>query len=650
MPAGGEGHHPRRRWAIAGFNLTGYLAVLTVAAVSSYWTMFSQFQTYDDEGLHIWGLRQFVDGHALYNSIFTYYGPFHFEFWGGLSAITGITFTTNVGRLVSVGLWLLTTSLLTFVVHRLTGRATLALVTFALSFSVLTAFMNEPMYPGDTALMLVCGSLAAVVYGFRSRRRATVTLVGALLAAILLTKVNVGGFAISAVVFALIVSAPRAGWFRVLRAAVGAAVVFIGPAVMTSTLGEGWTQRYAFLVAVSAIALLLVANTDHLEVSDSASDLWPLVCWLLIGFAMALVVILGISFALGSSPAALYDLVVRTASHQAKVAPDPLPLGDTAYYFPLAAVAAAGLVRLLRSRRLRVPPWFGPTLRLAAGLMIWYAVAGPLKVGPPISNLALALPLTWVAALPSRRDRGGVVSGFIRRFVPALTLLQALIAYPVAGTQLRFAAVLFVVCGAMCVADGWFELELGMNRAHRGHALAPAIPAMALALALVCVLQYIVEPGRTARRAYTAQRPLPFAGANRLRLPAEQVAQLTGVVRTLRTHCHSVISEPAMLSFNAWTELPAPSDMTWTTWWAVLSPAQENQAVRASAATADLCLVRNQAVLDAWLGGRQLPQVPLVAFLRDNFVPIARYGSYVVSVRRQATAAGGRTQTAARFG
>ncbi len=375
----------------AALSVCAYAAILAGSAFAAYWTMFSTYATYDDEGYHDWVLRLFAAGHPLYNSVFSYYGPFHYEFWGGLSALTGVTFSTNTGRFVALVMWLATSLLLAIVTRRLTGRLTLAVIVQILSFSVLTAFANEPMYPGDTALILVCGLLAAAVFAPR-RPRIALTAIGALVGAALLTKVNVGGYAAIAVGYAAAMSLPRVPWRRIVRAAAIAAMVLVGPAVMTPTLNTGWTQRYAYLVAASALAVVVVtaqANT-HSGAAGAEAERW--VARMLGGLAGALALAIGVIFALGTTPGALYDAVIVTASRQAKVLDVPLALGPAAFYAPTAAVGVALIVRGAPAAMAGQRQLVG-ALRVLAGLALWYSVASPLRAGPATPRLVLALPL-----------------------------------------------------------------------------------------------------------------------------------------------------------------------------------------------------------------------------------------------------------------
>ena len=148
-----------------------HTAVLVVCAFCAYWTMFSSYKFYDDEGYHLWSLRLFATGHALYNDVFSSYGPFPYELWAGISKLTGADRFNEQRPMVTIALWLGTSVLLAVSTRRLTGSLTLAVVVQVLSFSVLTPFADEPMSPGGTGLIVVCGLLAVAVFTLRAHPR-----------------------------------------------------------------------------------------------------------------------------------------------------------------------------------------------------------------------------------------------------------------------------------------------------------------------------------------------------------------------------------------------------------------------------------------------------------------------------------------------
>ncbi|MGZ4251624.1 MAG: Ig-like domain-containing protein, partial [Solirubrobacteraceae bacterium] len=473
------------------------------------------------------------------------------------------------------------------------------------------------------------------VFVLPARPRIALIAIGALVGAALLCKVNVGGYAAIAVGYAAVMSLPRMPWGRILRVAAIAAIVLVGPTVMTPTLNTGWTQRYAFLVAASAVGLVLATARSNGLGETAGADAQHWIVWLLSGLAGALALVIGVIFALGTTPRALYESVIVAASHQASVFAFPLPLTAVVLGWATAAVGLAWIVRrrpsvLVGHRRL------GAVLRVLVGLVILCSVVGafPLNIEPENARFALALPLAWVAALPSTRDDGSLAGRFVRLVIPALAVMQALIAYPVSGTQMPFGSVLLLICGAVCVADGWSDLETSARDQpvrHRQAAPWAIMTSLTTALAIVFTVQYVVRPARSARLIYNSEQPLPFPGSRRLHLPRQQVAVFTSVVSTLRGRCRSVLTMPGMMSLNLWSALPAPSGMTQEPWWAVLSPAQLRVALARARAARGLCLVRDNVLVGFWLQGRELPQIPLVRFVTDDFSQLAQYGTYVIS-------------------
>jgi hypothetical protein len=259
-----------------------------------------------------------------------------------------------------------------------------------------------------------------------------------------------------------------------------------------------------------------------------------------------------------------------------------------------------------------------------------------LNISPENANFSLAMVLAWVAAVPSTRDDGSVTGRFVRLAIPSLAVMESLMAYPVAGTQVKFASLLFLVCGAVCFADGWRDLEVwGEARGTVDGRRAPRIvmSAVAAGLAVALAFQYVVRPIETAGDTYASYPHLPIAGATRMHLPPNQVATFSQINALLRSRCRSLITLPGLLSFNLWSGLPAPSGLTAEPFWHLLSRSQELSALASAKAAPGLCAVRNDAQAAGWNGGTPPPQLPLVAFIEHDFTPIAQYEGYVVGVR-----------------
>jgi hypothetical protein len=324
---------------------------------------------------------------------------------------------------------------------------------------------------------------------------------------------------------------------------------------------------------------------------------------------------------------------VIVPTHQSAAYTAPIALSRAVILWAAIWLAAAWLVRRLRRAGAASSgqvALLGALGRILAALAIWFSsvTADPIQ---------LALPLIWVAAIPSSRDDRSARTRFTRVFIPALAVLQGLQAYPVAGTQLKFGSLLFLVCGAVCFADGWSDLEAsGAREAVAGlSSRRTVMAAFAAILAAGLVLGYVVRPMKTWSNTYSANPRLPIAGASDLHLPAQQVATFAHITTLLRARCHSLLTLPGLLSFNLWSGLPAPSGLTAQPFWHLLSTEQQRTALASAKAAPGLCLVRNDHVAAKWGNGSPPPQVPLVVFMERDFAPIARYDGYVVAVRRR---------------
>ena len=73
---------------------------------------FMGFAKYDDEGYLLISLKSFLNHGALYDDVFTQYGPFYYEFWGGVFSIFGIPVNHHGGRTMIMVVWVLSSLLI----------------------------------------------------------------------------------------------------------------------------------------------------------------------------------------------------------------------------------------------------------------------------------------------------------------------------------------------------------------------------------------------------------------------------------------------------------------------------------------------------------------------------------------------------------
>lgn len=618
---------PRLRIALLAA-LFGAVAVATW--IAAYPRMFAGFASYDDEGYLLISLQQFLAHGSLYDDVFSQYGPFYYEAWGGLFSLFGIGVTHDAGRFATLAAWVFSSLALGISAYRMTRSVWLGAAVQIAAFAGLSVMTQEPMHPGG----LVAALLAAIVListgiGERSAPRIA-ALLGAAVAALILVKVNVGAFAfISLALTCSVLYAPIAGraWLRL-----GVATLFVAVPVllMAGKLSQESVLHYAAHVFVAALCLAVVLIARREEAWRPSVELRWLVGGLVgAGLLICLVIVL-----LGTSPAGLYEGVIGQPLRQPNAFTIPLQLPDGILL--LDAVALIGALVYVGVERLQPDlaeaGWWRIAVSVACllvGLELILATIGwalPFDEGAsrfggfPLSMLAFA----WVAlvrppGVPS--DRAVV---FCALFLPALAVLQGLHAYPVAGSQVGWSSFLLVPVGAICIANG----ARGLARSP-----LPARPLAALgALAGVVLLLFLAN--KTLRRPYDDAKvlldgwaPLELEGSGRMRLFPEEAQTYRDVVAALNRDCPRFEMLPGMNSFYLWSGQEPPTGFNATGWMTLFSDDLQSKVVRRLEPLRDLCLLRNRTIEAQWTGSAPA-QGPLVDFLNSGFVPLASFGDY----------------------
>ncbi len=70
--------------------VTLYSLVALAAAIAAYFAIFSQFGSGDDEGTLLVTLKAFAHGQTLYRDVYSPYGPFYYELFGGFFSRSGL--------------------------------------------------------------------------------------------------------------------------------------------------------------------------------------------------------------------------------------------------------------------------------------------------------------------------------------------------------------------------------------------------------------------------------------------------------------------------------------------------------------------------------------------------------------------------------
>lgn len=603
-----------------------YVALGAACAIAAYWAIFTEFAPYDDEGTLLVDLWSFLHGHVLYRDIFAQYGPFYYEVFGGFFALTGKAVSTDAGRLIVVAVWVAASLILGVVSHRLTRRLSLGLGGLAVAFAPLGALTAEPMHPIGLSLLLL--ALLALVAVFSSGHRPVFTgaLVGALIAALTMTKINLGLFALSALVFAAAVTTPFVRRHRIGRWVIPVSFGLLPVALVHADLREGWVRDLAFLATVSIAALAVTATQEAWDTKSAPPNRWLIAA--ACAFVTTTVIVLAVAIATGPSLSEIYDNIVRDAARGRELFVIPFTLPPAAAEWAVASLALAAIVVAVRRYSSAPPRWLA-WARIAAGLAIWFTIAqvAPFGLKPGSNAVALPMTLAWVATVPPASGDSWYCPGFVRVFLPALAVAETLQVYPVAGSQLLGSAVLYGPVGALCLADGLRELETSRRADDRSLA-APTITRIATwALSLMLIWSTVVSPGISSGVQYADQPALSFAGATRLHLPADQAGTYESLVELIRMHCRALGTYPGLNSFYIWAGIRPTRQNTPTAWMTVLSYERQEQVVRELQQSAQPCAIRNDQLADNWLEGRPA-QGPLVVYLLGHFHSVKQIGGY----------------------
>ncbi len=616
--------------------LIAFGVVTAITALIAHPRMFNGFQSYDDEGYMLTALKSFVNHGHLYDQVFTQYGPFYYELWGGLFSIFGIPVTHDAGRNVVTVVWVLAGLGFGLGILKITRSIVLGLGTQILTFSALEVLTNEPMHPVSLIGLLLAVIVLIAAFARERESPYAMALLGAAVAALVLTKINVGAFAAISVALACAVSYQALWgrrWPRIVLELLFMAVPIL---LMLSKFDEGWARHYALHVFAAALAVVIA-----LRANQPARRAGGELRWLVGGFVVLAVVSCIAILGAGTSVHGLIEGVIRQPLRQSDAFTIPLNLSRRLYAMDVIGVGAALAYWYAARRRGSAEPtpaWLAAwsLFSIVVGFTLAFSVTGQLL--PFNSNLASGyqftlLPFVWVALLVTTPgERPGPT--FARLLLPLLAVLQTLHAYPVAGSQTLLAVVLLIPVGALCVANGM----LGLRRLI---ADTDVLALTGLAVLLVVVFGwftanvYLREPLKAARGGYHSSAPnaLNLPGSHDIHVGSVEEAEMyEDVANAMRTECAATQMEPGMDSFYLWSGQEPPS-LTATGWETLFDDEAQEKVIEDIAPIEGLCLLRNNERAAGW----GLGEGPLVKYLEHGFTLIGKWGEYEL-LRREGPA------------
>jgi len=571
------------------------------------------------------------------------FGFFYYELFGSLFRVSGRAVSNDAGRLIVLVIWLTTGTTLGLAAQRLTSRASIGVATQAVAFGVPPLLTFEPMHPVGLVCLLIALIVAAAAI-LPVRPVAGAVGLGTVVAMLLLTKINVGGLALLAVLFAAGTTLPGLCERTFIRR--GAVALLVGAPIVLLFPDRGSDTVQVMAILVTGATLSLVATcttrvTPGLPSPRGASVPRP-VLWFVVAFASCAAAIVLLILALGSSLSGFTRAMFVEPTHLRTVFTVPFEAPASAINWAIGAPLVALAVRRWRQSGAGYEAHLWTAgIRIVAGLLIWLSTIGASAIVMAHgSGARLMLPLAcaWVVAVPVADEERSVAERFVRALIPALAVMETLQAYPVAGTQVAAAALVFVPCGALLLHDGARELalirrnEAPVFAAWMGEFLRSGLVAVAIAFAIAT----LVRPVQAQHDVWAHSVPLRAEGATKIRLPAEQAAEYSRLVQAVRQNCTQFLTYPGFNSLYLWTGFRPPTGLNTTIWMKLLDSSAQSRIVRAVRGDRGLCVVRNQSQINLWLKSQAPPRRPLVRFIEANFRPTQTFmnGEYELMERR----------------
>jgi hypothetical protein len=601
-----------------------FAAATAFTAYLGYLLMFAGFTNYDDEGFMLISLRAFLSGHPLYDKVVIQYGPFYYEFFGILGAL-GVPFDNDSGRLVTLAVWLALALLAGVAVLVFTRNLGLGLATQLITFAGAT-LTAEPMHPGGLVSLMLIGIAAVALFSAgRWSGRWPFLIIGALTAATILTKVNVGAFAALSIAFACVLTFPSLARIWPLRVAATLLLMALPFLLMRSDLDQPWAQRFGFHVALCVLALALATSSSDPDPDRRPSELG----WLIAGGAVLAIVVVAIALFKGSSPIDLVNGVILYPTQQRIAYEAPFAVGTTPMLWDAVGLASAFFWARYRARGRQPQIVIEGVVRVFAGLVILITVLGGLHIPGLVdmkslnSPLIVANALAWVLAAPRATPDGYAKLDFARALLPAVAVMQSLHVFPVAGSQAAWAALPLIPIGAISIADGL--VQLGLHQAR--------LQLASLLVFLTFALSWIPSTWRYATAEYASDVSLGLPGATLVRVPPEQAAVLRQLTQAVRDNCETFIAVPGLDSLYVWGPFNPPTPLPTRYMWLTNDVPHLQALIKSSDRINRLCVIENSFLIQVWSRGRTVTS-PLDDYIQAGFVQIDSISYDSLLVRR----------------
>ncbi|MFM7281751.1 MAG: hypothetical protein ACKO32_08235 [Planctomycetia bacterium] len=548
--------------------------------VFSWHALHANFQLYDDEGYFLVLVQHLLDGDKPYDEVSTVYGPLYLAYRWLLHGVLGLALSTDGVRLSLLAAWVAIAALCGWTVHAGRGAALSALAAACAALFHLFALSNEPGHPQDLALLV----MLAGVLGWAHWRDARPVLAGAALGACVagsaLIKVNLGVYLGLPALF-LMLPRSRARWIVL-------GLIAALPIVLTRAhAGADWRIGLCAASLAACVGLLPLSGSMRSGIQLR----WAAISGLCVAAA-----VLGFALCFGATISGmLRALVLITSRFTSEIV-----LGIRVPFEAL--YAAIGAVLLYAASR-RFPQVLLPARLGFVVLVLWGALSHLEWLIP------FALPFGWLAL--SARDRP------LRSALVALLPLQALLVFPVSGTQETLATLLLIPLAFWALEEALASLPEWLS------SLVPMLP-------LAGCLFVLHDAGGKWQVLYASRPPMLLPGAEATRAVEFTTARAQFLADTVRGQASRFLSVRGDNSVYVWSGIRPASGVIVSHSWKLFDPEQQQELASSHQGTARTLVLDNLTCIPADLRA----SLPFFRMLEREFVPVARIDFDLLCARR----------------
>lgn len=563
--------------------LTFALLLVAAAICFAYLQIFSLMNDYDDEGYMLMSFSHYLRDGGLYTKTFAQYGPFYFYIQQVMHTVLLLPVNHNGGRVLTLFWWLLSSSLSAYCAFRLTRDKILSAFVFFATTLLALVLSQEPGHPQEIVLPLLQAALVACLLLSGVRKAAGLFFLGAITAALLLTKINVGVFMVLGVLLGA-AGAIQKGTIRTILLTLVTIASLTAPFYLMRLYWTLWAQRYCLLS--TACLFVVCIFVWRLPISDriAPKSLLPL----LTGFLSVFASICLIATAQGVTPSSLLDgVLLRPMQHPGVFSiPFRFPWPQVAF----ASIALFGVLILSWRRELCVQY----ANQIAWAKTIFGAVALILLAVHWLRTMMFVESMLALLLIRTDGNQWKLNQLWPRLFICSITAFQVLQPYPVSGSQVAIAMSTGIVWAVVLLSDGVDSLRPDALSNSRWKIIAASV-----ALVLIMTTGGL----RRFQDAVVgfSQPSSGLPGTEWVHVKSERSQNLRTLIAAIRRDCTVLFTAPGMESLNLWSNTPTPNGMNLTGWMTSFHTGEQHEIVNLLRSSDKPCVVVNRALLGFWL-------------------------------------------------